>query len=103
MPSRPGCPIVTLQGTRRLLNDELAKGLGTPKGWVAERYPDGRVLTLTVSLHILEGLSPALLKESLQVPSTPPELDSLLAQPPKPDPVPVPFVWKPPDLSHGSP
>jgi hypothetical protein len=103
MPARPGCPIVTLQGTRRLRNDELAKGLGTPKGWVAERYPDGRVLTSTVSLHILEGLSPALLKESLQVPSTPLELDSLPAQPPKPDPVPVPFVWKPPDLSHGSP
>jgi hypothetical protein len=70
---------------------------------VTERYPDGHVLTSTVSLYILEGLSPALLKESLQVSSTPLELDSLPAQPPKPDPVPVPFVWKPPDLSHGSP
>jgi hypothetical protein len=30
MPARPGSFIVTAQGTRRLLNDELAKGLGTP-------------------------------------------------------------------------
>jgi hypothetical protein len=53
MPTRPGSLIVTLQGARRLLNDELAKGLGTPKGWLGDRYPGGRAVTSTVALHIL--------------------------------------------------
>jgi hypothetical protein len=41
MPARPCSLIVNLQGTGWLLKDELAKGLGTPKGWLEDRYPEG--------------------------------------------------------------
>jgi len=41
MPARPGSFIRTDQGTRRLLHDELAKGLGVPKTWIGDCYPDG--------------------------------------------------------------
>jgi hypothetical protein len=103
MPARPGSFIVTLQGTRRLFNDELAKGLGTPKVWLGDRYPEGRVVTSTVALHILEGLSPALLKESLQASSGRVGLEPTISHAPSTEPAHMPFVWKPPDLSHGSP
>jgi hypothetical protein len=104
MPARPGSLITTRQGTRRLLNDELAKGLGTPKGWLMDHYPDGRALIQTVLLHVLEGLSPALLHADAyaQPVPAPDHVEST-------DPIPTPaaegpsFEWKPPDLSYGSP
>jgi hypothetical protein len=77
MRARPGSFIQTDRGTRRLLHDELAKGLGAPKNWIGDRYPDGRTLQPTVALHILENLSPLLQKEVLQPRSNPQDLDDL--------------------------
>ena len=81
MPSKSGRWIQTPLGYRRLHADELAKGLGVPKAWIAE---DGRVARTDVdhltSLHLWEGLSESIrpLLERLH-PSTasPPSTDSV--------------------------
>jgi hypothetical protein len=44
MPARLGSFIRTDQGMRRLLHDELAKGLGAPKTWLGDWYPEGGAL-----------------------------------------------------------
>ena len=57
-----------------------------------------------MALHILKGVSPSLLEESLlQVPSCLCKLEQRTPMPPIPGPDHVPFVWGPPDLSYGSP
>jgi hypothetical protein len=104
MPARPGSLIMTCQGTRQLLNDESAKGLGTPKGWLTDHYPNSRPLIHTVLLHILEGLSPALLHNdapALPAPASDPVEST--DTPPTPSADELSFEWKPPDLSYGSP
>jgi hypothetical protein len=70
MPSNPGAWIRTPTGTRRLLNDELAKGLGAPKAWwLHDRYPTTKATRATVALHILEALSPMLVYHAPQDPA----------------------------------
>jgi hypothetical protein len=71
---------------------------------LTDHYPDSRALIQTVSLHVLEGLSPALLHNDA------PALPALAPDPVEPtDTLPTPaadessFEWKPPDLSYGSP
>jgi hypothetical protein len=62
MPSYPGAVIQTQSGRRQLLNDELARGMGAPKEWVQEWYPTSGTLKQTISLHLLEYLTPILLQ-----------------------------------------
>jgi hypothetical protein len=61
MPSYPGAVIQTQNGRRKLMNDELARGMGAPKEWVTEWYPTSATLKQTISLHLLEYLPPILL------------------------------------------
>jgi hypothetical protein len=100
MPAWPGSWIDTPRGVRRLLNDELSKGQGTPKAWLGEHYPHGSVVRKTVAVHILEYLSDTLVQNSPVVQITPEMLE------PRPDCVDaaeeVPFSWVPPDLSPTS-
>jgi hypothetical protein len=73
MPARAGTLIQTLRGSRRLLHDELANGLGVSKQWL-EDYPPGAWTQRTVALHMLQYLMPPLLQEveprSVPVPKT---------------------------------
>jgi hypothetical protein len=62
VPSYPGAFIVTQNGRRRLLNDELARGMGAPKEWVEEWHPASATLKQTISLHLLECLTPILVQ-----------------------------------------
>jgi hypothetical protein len=55
MPFIPGSLISTPRGTRRLLNDEIARGLGVPKKWLEEVYPTGQLVRRAVALHIFRG------------------------------------------------
>jgi hypothetical protein len=43
MPYIPGSLIETSRGVRRVLNDEIARGLGVPKTWLGEVYPSGQL------------------------------------------------------------
>jgi hypothetical protein len=61
MPSYPGAVIQTQNGRRKLLNNELARGMGAPKEWVTEWYLTSATLKQTISLHLLEYLTPILL------------------------------------------
>jgi hypothetical protein len=105
MPSQPGAYIQTERDSRRLLHDELCNGLGVPKPWVHE-YPDGKTVQQTVALHLLEYLSPSLLRPAVAIPAPVPESSK------KPSKTVtnatdvgeyIVFTWKPPDLSPGSP
>jgi hypothetical protein len=71
MPAWPGSLICTPRGTHRLLNDELARGLGTPKTWLGTAYPRARVVQRTPAVHILEFLGQFLIRQDLQVPVDP--------------------------------
>jgi hypothetical protein len=112
MPWIPGSFITTRQGTRRLMNDEIAKGLGVPKLWFwrfpEEHYPDGKIIGQTVALHILEALSPIFLQSEPGETSDP--IDDALAgaghttlnnQQPSTNQE-CKFDWKPPNLSPKS-
>ena len=70
MPWRPGSVIQTRKGIWRLLHDELAKGLGVPKTWLQDHYPSGRIVEDTVALHLLEGLSPLLIRSPNRISQT---------------------------------
>lgn len=59
MPFIPGSLISTPRGTRRILNDEIARGLGVPKKWLGEVYPTGQLIRRTVALHIFRGSWPS--------------------------------------------
>ena len=102
MPENPGSLITTDKGTRKLLNDKLAYGLGIPKTWLAQTYPNGRALKNTTSLHILEYLTPILsCSQAPTVPSSPSPSPSRIPVPNDPtDPELEPsiFDWKPPKL-----
>jgi hypothetical protein len=71
MPSQPGSIICTSKGVRRLLNDELAKGLGVPKMWLQDTYPNGRSVRNIVALHVLEALMPLLIRITEHAPLPP--------------------------------
>jgi hypothetical protein len=55
----PGSLILIPRGTRRILNDEIARGLGVPKKWLGEVYPTGQLIRRTVALHIFRGSWPS--------------------------------------------
>jgi len=63
MPFIPGSLISTPRGTRRLLNDEIARGLGVPKKWLEEVYPTGQLVRRTVALHIFRGTGSSFYEE----------------------------------------
>jgi hypothetical protein len=44
MPAHAGSYIQTKKGIRRMLHDELAKGLGVSSSWLDKQYPDGRLM-----------------------------------------------------------
>jgi hypothetical protein len=75
MPATPGKIIQTDRGRRRLLKDELARGLGVPKHRLEALRLTGRLLSETTSLHILEYLTPLLLLE-LSPPGASPTVSS---------------------------
>jgi hypothetical protein len=102
MPSTAGSFIHTPKGTRRLLNDELAKGLGMPKTWLEDQYPDGSSLKTTVALHILESLTPVLVREGIPHAAISPDRDvpNFVSDPP---PNEDSFEWRPPNLSPSAP
>jgi hypothetical protein len=100
MPAWPGSLIETQRGVRRLLNDELARGQGTPKAWLGEHYPRGSVVRKTVAVHLFEYLSDLIVAGDAEIPPLieRPDDDSTEAtnfdEPP--------FSWVPPDLSPTS-
>jgi hypothetical protein len=66
MPAHAGSYIRTKKGIRRLLHDELAKGLGVPSTWLDKQYPDGRLMEQSIGVHIFEYLTPALQEKPIQ-------------------------------------
>jgi hypothetical protein len=75
VPAEPGGTYIkTAKGSRRLLHNELCNGLGVPKPWVQE-YTSGKIVQRTVALHLLEHLTPTLLRPADTVPA--PVLESL--------------------------
>jgi hypothetical protein len=62
MPAWPGSLIETSRGVRRMLNDELARGLGVPKAWLGEAYPRPNTVRHTIAVYILEDLSELLVE-----------------------------------------
>jgi hypothetical protein len=101
MPSQPGSVICASKGVCRLLNDELAKGLGVPKIWLQDTYPDRRSVRNTVALHVLTALTPLLIQITAHAPLPPGTSDAptFVLQPGPNDEA---FSWVPPDLSIGS-
>jgi hypothetical protein len=100
MPAWPGTVIDTPKRLCRLLNDELARGQGTPKDWLGGAYPRSETVRSTVSVHLLEYLSDFMVSgldsttissESLEDKF---EIDSDDDHPP--------FSWKPQDLAPRS-
>jgi hypothetical protein len=103
MPPIAGSFIQTPKGVRRLLNDELAKGLGMPKTWLEDHYPDGASLRTTVALHILESLTPLLVHAQggpVAANLQDPEVPNFVREPIPND---ESFEWRPPDLSPSAP
>jgi hypothetical protein len=100
MPFIPGSLISTPRGTsRRLLNDEIARGLGVPKQWLGEVYPMGQLIRRTVALHIFEALGPLLTTDQgVETPDDTQHETSNQAFVP-PNAASEHFSWKPPDLS----
>jgi hypothetical protein len=103
MPPNAGSYIQTPKGRRRLSNDELAKGLGMPKTWLEDHYPDGSRIKTTVALHILESLLPLLVhRQGTSVALNPqdPDVPNFVSAPKPND---KSFAWRPPDLSPSPP
>jgi hypothetical protein len=107
MPAHPGHLISTLRGTRRLLNDKLARRQGVPKSWMANKYPRSKLVNRTVvPVHILEYAGAMLTK-----PVKPVEPDEDSDEEP-PSLIPrcfasehelvEPFHWNPPNIAAGS-
>jgi hypothetical protein len=100
MPAWPGSLISTPRGTRKLLNAELAQGLGTPKPWLGDVYPQSGTVRRTPAVHILEYVGLFLVKqEPARVRTVDPDhpLEETLSQINR-----LPFSWKPPDLGPSS-
>jgi hypothetical protein len=96
MPAKPGSWISTSKGVRRLLNDEIAKGLGVPKAWLGEIYPSSKAVANTISLHLLEGLTSSFVVDEPTVTAEPPTG----LPPPAQEPQKLSsFQWTPPDLT----
>ena len=105
MPNRVGSLIQTEHGIRRLSIDEVARGLGVPKG--SESGISQLTLERTTSVFLWEYLSGSLQnlrkdpsgRSSYQLPMSPPsdQTPGLREQATTP-----PFLWAPPDLSLGS-
>jgi hypothetical protein len=110
MPGHPGSLIETEKGIRRLLNDELGRGLGIPKSWFDHHYPEGSTLKNSTSLHIQEYLSILLTQPCSPVSPShgtlpPPKATESLKvtnDPTNPDTDPVTFEWRPPKLDVDS-
>jgi hypothetical protein len=100
MPFRPGSFIETTRGTRRLLNDKLAKGLGIPKAWLEGIYPHTKTIWRTPAVHLLEYIGQLLQIEELSLPTNP-GTSHRPAEAPPPNWYP-PFTWKPPDMGPTS-
>jgi hypothetical protein len=96
--------IVTERGTRRLMNDELARGQGTPKSWLGDQYPKGKMVRQTIAVHLLEYLSPLLTRPRVNREDGKPHPTPKVQDRQAPDIAPgqIPFEWKPPDLSSES-
>jgi hypothetical protein len=101
MPAGPGRSIETQKGVRRLLNDELARGPGTPKSWLGAHYPRGSVVRKTVAVHLLEYLSDRLVTESSDIPPRTERHEYVLPTDDTKTEYP-PYSWVPPDLSPTS-
>jgi hypothetical protein len=97
MPAHTGSYIRTKKGTRRLLHDELAKGLGVPSTWLDKEYPDGRLMEQSIGVHIFEYLTPALQEKPLHN-RNPPLTDGTFS----PGPFPNILLNNTTDDSHGS-
>jgi hypothetical protein len=84
-----------------MLNDELARGQGIPKGWLSETYPRSEAVKRTVAVHILEYLSEVLVTENNFVSQPPNSLDvtTSIADEDGHD---EPFSWNPPGLAPRS-
>jgi hypothetical protein len=106
MPAHPGQLIFTPRGTRRLLNDELARGQGVPKSWLVDKYPRSKLVNHTVPVHILEYAGAMLTKPASPVEpdlDSDEELPSLIPRYFSSDHELVePFHWNPPDISANS-
>jgi hypothetical protein len=120
MPPRLGTAIQTQQGVRRLLPDELAKGLGVPAEWGdLTAYPGSLLNTLT-GIHTREAIGRAispLFEESTEGPTSPPDNQPSSGVPSAHRPLAASsthtdsqfhseegqFEWVKPDLSPGSP
>ena len=92
---------------RRLLGEELTKGLGAPTEWFKESTAGREMLKQTVSIHILEYLSPLLLQPSIPLDTAAKDNAALQydakGRHRKTEAINPPFQWFPPDLSEGSP
>jgi hypothetical protein len=60
MPAFAGSCIQTPKRTRRLLHDELSKGLGVPSAWLDDICPKGNLVEQTVGVRVFECLTTAL-------------------------------------------
>jgi hypothetical protein len=101
IPAQAGSLIWTKRGTRRLLNNELAKGLGIPKVWMADQYPPGWLVHDTVDVHLLEYLTTDLSDHETPTRITNPSTKERTATNFIPEDSPIPYSWKPPNLSPG--
>jgi hypothetical protein len=101
MPAQTGSYIGIKKGTcwLWLLHDELANGLGTPKQWLAEKYPPGWLVQQTVELYIIEYLTAHLLIPHEPVTVSTPVAQQYLSGRLTPDE--TPYYWKPPSLECG--
>lgn len=104
MPSTIGSWISTPHGSRRLQDEEYARGLGVPKAWdfdATNTAAVGALLTHTTNAFLWEYLSETLIDSrsppsaatSISSLSTTPGLEALPRQ--------LPFSWRPPDLTPG--
>ena len=113
MPAFAGSYIQTTKGIRRLLHDELSKGLGVPSTWLDNIYPKGNLVEQTVGVHMFEYLTSALHEPTkaieVEEPSDVGDLEQAFitvnkllisdeSENPDSD-----FTWVPPDLAIDSP
>jgi hypothetical protein len=102
MPFIPGSWIGTPRGVRRILNDEIARGLGILKTWLEGVYPLGSLISRTVALHIFEALGPLLTRGRSVKTTDGKQHETLNLAFSSPDAASKQYSWKPPDLSPAS-
>jgi hypothetical protein len=106
LPPWAGSWIQTTKGVRRLLADELARGIGIPKSWGdLEALPGGLISNVT-SLHIWESIAPTVAALNLHLNDSPTLAPQQFVDPAPSDSVfeseAVEWTWEVPDISHGS-